>query len=111
MPSEKGAPNTPASVALADQVRAVFKEDELAAWSQDSSDTSNSLSQAGNRRQHKGTNNRIDPTFPQRNALSWQIQKLDIQFSSAPLLFGDPNHPEVGFEIGFGFPSVVTRWG
>jgi hypothetical protein len=30
--------------------------------------------------------------------LSWKIQKLDIQFSSAPLLFRHPNHPVVGFE-------------
>jgi hypothetical protein len=76
----------------------VFKKDELAAWSQDSSDTSNRLHHAGNRAQRKGTNNRIDATVPQRNALSWQIQKLDIQFSSPPLLFRHSNHPGLGFE-------------
>ncbi len=73
----------------------VLKEDELAAWPYDSTDTLNGLHGTGNRAQGESANHRIYAAVRKRNPFSGQIQKLYIQLSSTPLLFCTGDHPRI----------------
>jgi hypothetical protein len=76
----------------------VFKKDELPAWPQDTSNTSNGLHDAGDRAQSESTDNRIDGAVLQRDALAKKVQELDLQFRLTALLFCEANHAWVGFQ-------------
>jgi hypothetical protein len=75
-----------------------FKEDQLAAWLQDTSDPSNSIRHSRNRAQREGANYRIDGAIFQWNALPGEAQKLDIQLCSVRCRCGKTNHRRVRFE-------------
>jgi len=89
----------------------VLKEDELAAWLQNSSDTSNGLHHSGYRAKRKSTNDRIDAAVPQGNSFTRQIQKFYIQFRSTTLLLRHSDHSWIGFEgIDLGhFGGIVVN--
>ena len=94
----------------------MLEEDELAVRLEDPSDTLNGFHHAGNRAQRKGAHNCINACIGQKNTLSRQIEKLDMQLRSAPLLFCSPKHPWIGFQCGslWGFLScsaVADRFG
>ncbi len=74
----------------------MFKKDELAAWPQDTSDTSNGLHDAGDRAQGKGANNRIDRTVLQRDAFTWKVYELNSQLRLLPMLSARRIMPGLG---------------
>src|SRR5262249_32515938 len=76
----------------------VLEKDEPAAWPQDTSNASYGLHHPRNGAECEGANNRIDSALLQGNALPREVQELDVQLRLAPMLFGEPDHPRVGFE-------------
>src|SRR5262249_12826797 len=76
---------------------AMLKKDKLAPWPQDTSHASYGLHDARNGAERKGAHHRINRACLQGDALPWEVQKLDVQLRSTPLLFRDADHPLVGF--------------
>jgi hypothetical protein len=58
----------------------------------------NGFEHAGNRAKSKCAHHGINAPVRRGNGFSRQLEKLDIQLGSAPLLFCPPNHPWAGFE-------------
>src|SRR6266481_6836502 len=76
----------------------VFKKDELPAWPQDTSNTSNGLHDAGDRAQGESTDSRIDGAVLQRDALARQVQELNFKVRLTPVFFRKANHARIGFQ-------------
>ncbi len=76
----------------------VFKKDELPAWSQDTSNTSNGLHHSGNRAQGESTDNRIDGAVLQRDALARKVQELNSKLRLTPMLFCEATDARIGFQ-------------
>jgi hypothetical protein len=76
----------------------MLEKDEPAAWPQDTPDASYGLHDARNGAEREGAHNRINAAVLQGYALPREVQELDIQLRSAPMLFCEPDHPRVGFE-------------
>src|SRR6266545_7234317 len=75
-----------------------LEEDELALWFQDACEPSNGFQNASDCTQRKGADNRINTIIFQRDALTWQADKFNIQLCFELLSFCKPNHPQVGFQ-------------
>ena len=70
----------------------MLEENNPATGLQNSSNTANSLGNAGNRAQRKRATHRIDCGVGQRNAFLRKIQKFDIELGLASLRFCQTNH-------------------
>src|ERR1700678_2404162 len=75
----------------------MFEEDKLATGLQDSSNTTNSVGNAGNRTQRKRANHRIDCAVGQGDAFSRKVEKFDVDLRLASLGFCQTNHSWIGF--------------
>jgi hypothetical protein len=75
--------------------KSMLEENELATRFEDSSDTLNRVNHSGNSAQRKRADHGIHAVRRQWNALSRQVQKLDLHLGLPPELFGAPNHPWV----------------
>ncbi len=75
----------------------------MAFWSQDSANPSNGVRHAGDRSQRERADDCIYTGIWQRDSLSGQIEKFDVQFRPAALVLGPHHHPWIRFE-GVAFP-------
>ena len=75
-----------------------LKEDEFTVWFQDACKPSNRIHNASDRAQRKGADNRIHTTILQRDTLTWQADKFNVQLGFPLLSFRQPEHPRVGFQ-------------
>src|SRR5258707_15760823 len=76
----------------------MLEEDKLPSGLQDSSNTANSLGNAGNRTQRKRANDCIDCAVGQWNAFSRKVEKFDVDLRLTSLGFCQTNHSWIGFE-------------
>ena len=72
-----------------------FEEDKLATWLQNASNALKGLRDTRDRTQGKSANHGVNGSIRQRDALSGKIEKLDVEFRSPALPFGEPAHPQV----------------
>ncbi len=76
----------------------MFKEDELPAWFQYTTETVNGIRYTRNRAEGEGAHDGIDGTIFQRNSFPRNVQKFYVELRSLLLWFGQPNHTGAGFK-------------
>jgi hypothetical protein len=87
----------------------VLEEYELTIPLQDPSNSLNSLNDTRNRAQSKGAHNCVDSRVWQWDALSGQVDKLDIQVRSEALFLCSSKHPSVGLErVNFAYSRLIV---
>ena len=76
----------------------MLEKQKLTSWFQDPANPSNGICHSRNRAQRKRADDRVYTDIGQRDSLSRQVEKFDIELRPSTLVLGPRDHPWIRFE-------------